>query len=216
LQGFYFPGIYPAENTLPAGENRGNRHPGKIIYFSHASFSRTGQGIHAKRVYFRGTLFGILTEKIKRMKITSPLFRNGERVPVKYTCEGPNVSPPLEFSEIPDAARSLVLMVEDPDAEAKPWVHWLVYNIPPRSGGFRENSIPEGAVQGICNGGTYGYEGPCPPEGRHDYDFRLYALDILLDIAETSDRKAVLEAMKNHVIAEAVLTGVYEKEKVEK
>jgi Raf kinase inhibitor-like YbhB/YbcL family protein len=145
------------------------------------------------------------------MDITSPAFRNGERVPQQYTCEGPNVSPPLEFSNIPAGAESLVLMVEDPDAPAQPWVHWLVFNIPPDAAGFGEDAIAPGSTQGLCNGNTFGYEGPCPPEIEHQYLFRLYALDTKLDIPAASDRKVVLRAMRGRVLAEAVLTGTYPK-----
>ena len=147
------------------------------------------------------------------MQITSAAFKDGETVPKQYTCEGPNVSPPLEFNDVPAEAKSLVLMVEDPDADAKPWVHWLVFNIPPQSGGFKEASIAEGATQGLCNGNTFGYEGPCPPEKEHTYLFKLYALDQVLQIPAESNRKKVLEEMQGHVVAEATLHGKYEKEK---
>jgi Raf kinase inhibitor-like YbhB/YbcL family protein len=147
------------------------------------------------------------------MEITSPAFKDGERIPRKYTCEGPNISPPLQFSNVPDGASSLVLMVEDPDAPAKPWVHWLVFNIPAYASGFGENAIAPGSTQGLCNGNTFGYEGPCPPENEHQYLFRLYALDTRLNIPDASDRKAVLREMEGHVLAEAVLKGSYKKEK---
>lgn len=149
------------------------------------------------------------------MQIKSSAFEDEGKIPVKYTCEGPNVSPPLEFLNVPKEAKSLVLMVEDQDAEAKPWVHWLVFNIPPHASGFEEDSIAEGAQQGLCNGNTLGYEGPCPPENEHDYMFRLYALDMILETDPVPDRKKVLEVMNGHVVAEAVLTGTYQKEKVE-
>jgi Raf kinase inhibitor-like YbhB/YbcL family protein len=148
------------------------------------------------------------------MKIISPVFKDGESIPLKYTCEGQNISPPLKFIEIPDNAKSLVLMVEDPDAQAKPWVHWLVFNIPASVSGFDENSIARDATQGICNGNTFGYEGPCPPSGEHKYLFKLYALDMRLSIPDASDRKRVLHEMKGHVLAEAMLTGKYRKQKV--
>jgi Raf kinase inhibitor-like YbhB/YbcL family protein len=150
------------------------------------------------------------------MEITSPVFKDGARIPKKYTCEGPNISPPLNFSDIPDDARSLVLLVEDPDAPAKPWVHWLVFNIPAEATGFEEAAVAPGSTQGLCNGNTFGYEGPCPPEHEHAYLFRLYALDIRLNIPDASDRKAVLRAMQGHVLAAAVLTGVYKKETIKK
>jgi len=148
------------------------------------------------------------------MNITSAAFANGERVPKKYTCEGPNISPPLSFTDVPSEAKSLVLLVEDPDAPARPWVHWHVYNIPPQCGGFEEGQIADGAQQGLCNGNTFGYEGPCPPENEHEYLFKLYALDTILDVpANESMRKNILEKIQGHVIAEAVLKGKYQKER---
>lgn len=149
------------------------------------------------------------------MKLTSPVFKEGERVPTKYTCEGPNVNPPLTFEDVPQEAKSLVLMVEDPDAEAKPWVHWLVFNIAPHVTGFDENSYPEESTPGLCNGGTFGYEGPCPPTNEHTYDFKLYALDTMLDIPNESDRKVVLKKMEGHVLAEATLVGKYKKQQAQ-
>jgi Raf kinase inhibitor-like YbhB/YbcL family protein len=148
------------------------------------------------------------------MKIASPVFNDGGGIPLKYTCEGPNISPPLKFIDVPDHTKSLVLIVEDPDAEAKPWVHWLVFNIPAHVSGFDENSIAKGSTQGICNGNTFGYEGPCPPSGVHKYLFKLYALDIILPIPDSSDRKRVIHEMKGHVLAEAILTGMYQKQKI--
>ena len=146
------------------------------------------------------------------MKITSSAFNDNEDVPVQYTCEGPNVSPPLSFTDIPSNAKSLVLMVEDPDAPAKPWVHWLVFNIPPDAQEFQENAIVEGAQQGLCNGNTLGYEGPCPPENKHTYLFKLYALDITLPSDPVPDRKKILSQIEGHIVEQAVLRGNYEKQ----
>ena len=148
------------------------------------------------------------------MKIASSVFKNGGKIPVKYTCEGPNISPPLSFEDVPRNARSLVLLVEDPDAPAKPWVHWLVFNIPSTATGFEENSIAAGAVEGLCNGNTFGYEGPCPPENEHRYFFRLYALDKVLSIPAESDRKVVMKEMEGHILEESTLMGIYQKTKV--
>ncbi len=145
------------------------------------------------------------------MQLKSKAFEDGGMIPVKFTCEGPNVSPPLEFIDVPAEAKSLVLMIEDPDAEAKPWVHWMVFNIPPDAKGFEENSIAPGAQQGLCNGNTLGYEGPCPPENEHTYVFKLYAVDKMLDTNPTPDRKKVLEQIHGRTIDEAVLEGRYEK-----
>lgn len=146
------------------------------------------------------------------MIIKSPAFEDNKVIPAQYTCEGPNVSPPLTFSEVPENTKSLVLLVEDPDAPAKPWVHWLVFNIPPGAGRFDEDSIADGAEQGLCNGNTLGYEGPCPPENEHTYLFKLYALDIRLPSSPVPDRNEALALMEGHVIAEALLRGKYEKQ----
>lgn len=146
------------------------------------------------------------------MEIKSTAFKDGETIPKKFTCEGPNISPPLQFSNVPNEAKSLVLMVEDPDADAKPWVHWLVFNILPDSKGFEEDSISAGARQGLCNGNTLGYEGPCP-DAKHTYLFKLYAIDKMLDPEPVPDRKKVLEQIQRHILTEAVLKGIYEKQK---
>jgi len=145
------------------------------------------------------------------MEIKSPAFKDGETIPEKYTCEGPNISPALHFSNVPEEAESLLLLVEDPDAEAKPWVHWFVFNIPVTSQGFEEDSIDIGAQQGLCNGNTLGYEGPCPPENEHTYFFKLYALDKKLQPDPTPDRKKALKEIEGHIVAQAVLKGKYKK-----
>lgn len=144
------------------------------------------------------------------MRLTSSAFKDTEIVPVSYTCEGPNISPPLNFVDIPTETKSLVLLIEDPDAPAKPWVHWLVFNIPPTTNHVEAGQIPTGGTEGIANGGTHGYEGPCPPSGKHTYIFSLYALNSVLPLPSTADRKDVLEAMKERVIETAQLTGVYQ------
>src|SRR5690242_5748606 len=96
------------------------------------------------------------------MNIFSPDFQNNTEVPKEYTCLGPNVNPPLTFADVPKGAKSLVLILEDSDATPKPWIHWLVFNISLKTTELKRNSIPEGGTPGICNGGTFGYEGPCP------------------------------------------------------
>ena len=145
------------------------------------------------------------------MQITSSVFKDGESIPEKYTCEGPNISPPLRFSNVPAEAKSLLLLVEDPDADAKPWVHWFVFNIPPDATGFEENAIATGAQQGLCNGNTLGYEGPCPPENEHTYLFKLSAIDKLLETDPTPDRKKALQEIEGHIIEQTVLKGKYQK-----
>ncbi len=145
------------------------------------------------------------------MQITSSAFSNNQDIPSKYTCEGENISPPLTFHDIPQGSKSLVLIVEDPDAPATPWVHWLVFNINPEETEVNENDIPLGGIEGSANGGTPGYEGPCPPEGIHHYQFKLYALDKTLDIPASSTREDVLHQMNGHILDQATLTGLYQK-----
>jgi Raf kinase inhibitor-like YbhB/YbcL family protein len=147
------------------------------------------------------------------MKITSPSFANNQPVPVKYTCNGPNGSPPFEFIDAPKNTASFVLVVEDLDAPNH-WIHWLVYNIPGTTSFFDEGKIPEGAVDGVCNGGTHGYEGPCPKffSGIHRYSFKLYALDTILNVPENADKGVVFEQFHNHILEEAELVGLAEGE----
>lgn len=143
------------------------------------------------------------------MKLSSPAFQNNQLIPSKYTCDGDNISLPLEISEVPANTLSLVLINNDPDAPGGDWVHWLVWNIEPATKDLAENSVPTGAVEGITSFGRPGYGGPCPPSGTHRYFFKLYALDIKLDIS-TNSNKASLEAMmKNHILGQAELIGLY-------
>jgi len=144
------------------------------------------------------------------MKILSPEFENNGVIPKKYTCDGADVNPPLEFHDVPDGVGSLVLIVHDPDAPAKDWVHWVLYNISPDTEGVDEDSIPEGALEGDTDFGEPGYGGPCPPNGTHNYHFRLYALDVEeLELPEGTDRERVEDAMRNHVLDEALLVASY-------
>jgi Raf kinase inhibitor-like YbhB/YbcL family protein len=151
------------------------------------------------------------------MRIASPAFFDGASVPALYTCSGENISPPFEFSDFPSATQSLVLVVEDRDATPQPWIHWLVFNIPPATTIVPPGLIPEGGIEGIANGGTHGYEGPCPKYfGRtHHYHFQLHALDITLDLPASADKSQVTAAMQDHVIASAVLVGLCEGTKPE-
>jgi Raf kinase inhibitor-like YbhB/YbcL family protein len=151
-------------------------------------------------------------------KLTSTAFPHGGEIPAKYTCEGQDISPPLAWTGVPPNAKSLVLIVDDPDAPdpAAPkmtWVHWVLYNIPPGAGSLPEGAkeLPPGTLQGLNDWKRTGYGGPCPPIGRHRYFFKLYALDAMLaNLGQVS--KAKLEAaMKPHVIAHTELMGTYQK-----
>lgn len=146
------------------------------------------------------------------MQITSPVFKNGETIPKEYTCEGKNINPPLEFSQIPPGTQSLVLIVEDPDAPDKPWIHWLLFNIYPSTTKIDKESVPENAIEGLASGGTHGYEGPCPPTGVHHYFFKLFALNIMLDLPPNMDKEVVEKLMQGHILDRAELVGVYEKQ----
>jgi Raf kinase inhibitor-like YbhB/YbcL family protein len=142
------------------------------------------------------------------LQITSPAFEYGGSIPSKYTCEGENVNPPLSIPVFPAEAKSLVLIVEDPDAAGKTFDHWIVWNIFPVDI-IKENSIP--GVEGRNGFGKINYSGPCPPTGTHRYFFKLYALDAMLDIKEGSEKDVVEKAMQEHVIASGEIMGTYRK-----
>ncbi|MDX8402550.1 MAG: YbhB/YbcL family Raf kinase inhibitor-like protein [Mariprofundaceae bacterium] len=154
------------------------------------------------------------------MQIESSAFGPMGEIPSRHTCDGEDVSPPLAWSGIPAGAKSLVLIVDDPDAPdpAAPkmtWAHWLLYNLPPDSTGLPEavpdSALPAGTLQGRNDWQRTGYGGPCPPIGRHRYFFRLYALDCMLPDLSRPDRKALLRAVEGHVLDQAELIGTYAK-----
>lgn len=146
------------------------------------------------------------------MRILSSEFEDSQHIPEKYTCQGEDINPPLSFMEIPHVAKSLVLVVDDPDAPTQTFVHWLVFNIDPTTPDVEEGSIPDDGMQGKNSAGSNGYVPPCPPSGTHRYFFKLYALDDDLLLDETAEKEEVEEAMEGHVIDEATLIGLYEKE----
>jgi Raf kinase inhibitor-like YbhB/YbcL family protein len=156
------------------------------------------------------------------LRVTSPAFVDGQPIPIKYTCEGKNVSPPLVWSDIPNGVRSLVLIVDDPDAPdpkapKMTWVHWLLYNLPPNTTGLPEGvqaeSLPRGTEVGLNDWKHATYGGPCPPIGRHRFFYKLFALDTLLSGLHRPTKSDVEAAMKGHVLAEAQLVGTYQKGK---
>lgn len=145
------------------------------------------------------------------MQISSPSFKNNQSIPSKFTCTGENINPALEFADVPQQTRSLVLIVDDPDAPVGTWVHWVVFNILPSIIRIGENTKPAVGTEGITSFGKPGYGGPCPPSGTHRYFFKLYALDKMLDIRQTADKKAVEVAMQGHILSQAQLIGLYSK-----
>lgn len=152
------------------------------------------------------------------MHITSTAFTHQGAIPTLYTCEGKDVSPPLAWTDIPAGAKSLVLIVDDPDAPdpAAPqmtWVHWVLYNLPATSNGLPEGvkSLPAGTREGLNDWKRTGYGGPCPPIGRHRYFHKLYALDMTLADLKHPTKAKLEEAMKGHILGEAQLMGSYQK-----
>lgn len=150
------------------------------------------------------------------MKITSTAFQHNGNIPPRYTCDGENINPPLTINDVPAQAKSLVLIVDDPDAPMGTWVHWTVWNIDPAITEISENSLPKGtyeaAVEGITSFGKTGYGGPCPPSGTHRYFFKLYALDILLDLPSSAKSADIEKATSGHILASAELIGLYKRQ----
>ncbi len=147
----------------------------------------------------------------KMMTLTSPAFSNNQPIPKKYTCDGEDINPPLEISKVPENTKSLVLIVDDPYAPFRPFTHWLVWNINPETTLIGENSLPEGAVQGVNDFGKNSYGGPCPPSGIHRYYFKLYAIDILLNLPPSSKKSALEKAITGHILDSAELIGTYQR-----
>ena len=146
------------------------------------------------------------------MKLESSSFKNGETIPKKFGYKNGNVSPSLIISEAPESAKSLVLIMDDPDAMGavgKVWVHWVLWNIPIEIKKIDENSIPENSIEGETDFGEIGYGGPAPPDKEHTYIFKLYALDTLLNLSKSSTKKDVENSMKYHIVDETKLTGKY-------
>ena len=167
------------------------------------------------------------------MKITSPAFLDSEMIPSIYTCDADNFNPPLEISEVPEGTKSLVLIMDDPDAPRETFTHWLMWNIPPNTKIIEENDWLDGAEQGMNDAGELGYLGPCPPEGVHHYHFKLYALNTVLFFdasqpvnksstelhtfsnvtspAKQVDKKMIEDSMQGHILEKAELVGLYSK-----
>lgn len=146
------------------------------------------------------------------MLLTSDAFENGGKIPSVYTCEGKNIPPPLTVADVPQGAKSLSLILDDPDVPAfvrkdQMWDHWVIYNIPADT----RKIAPEIGIEGKHTGGGLGYDGPCPPDREHRYFFKLYALDIKLPLTSGATKKEVEKAMQGHILAESILIGRYKK-----
>lgn len=151
------------------------------------------------------------------MNLTSPAFADGRRIPVNHTCDGADISPPLQWSAVPPGTKSFALICDDPDAPRSTWVHWVLYNLPSTLRELPEHvpgaeTLPSGARQGVSDFKRIGYGGPCPPPGKpHRYFFKLYALDSDLNLRPGATKAALLKAMEGRVVAEAALMGWYER-----
>jgi Raf kinase inhibitor-like YbhB/YbcL family protein len=154
------------------------------------------------------------------LSLTSPAFSPGGEIPSLYTCEGKDISPPLVWSGVPAGAKSLVLIVDDPDAPdprapKMTWVHWVLYDLPPTSSGLGEDvrpaDLPRGTREGINDWKRTGYGGPCPPIGRHRYFHKLHAVDVVLGDLGRPTKAKLEEALRGHVLEKAELLGTYEK-----
>jgi Raf kinase inhibitor-like YbhB/YbcL family protein len=159
-----------------------------------------------------------MATKMAAMKLTSPAFAAGEKVPKAHTCDGANSSPALVWEGVPPGSQSLALIVDDPDAPVGTWVHWVAYDLPPDLPGLPEGlpntgKLDIGGTQGNNDFRKPGYGGPCPPRGTHRYFFKLYALDIPLNWEPGKTKKDLVQAMEGHVLAEGELIGLYSRER---
>jgi len=147
------------------------------------------------------------------MRIRSPAFGNGDTIPRKHTCDGDDIPPTLEWTDVPKGVRSFALIMEDPDAPSGTFAHWIVYDLPPDTTQLQEAAVlPAGAQLGRNHFGNEAYNGPCPPGGKpHRYFFRLYALDDTLGLEKGASSDEVRKAMQGHVLAEAELMGTYQR-----
>ena len=145
------------------------------------------------------------------MQILSSAFLPNDYIPIEYTCDGANLSPPLAITGVLPGTKSLVLIVSDPDAPSGDWVHWLVWAIPPKTTLIDKGTVPLGAIQGVNDFGREGYDGPCPPSGTHRYQFRLFALNHTFspEISPLIKKAGLLRLMADHILDEASLVGLY-------
>lgn len=148
------------------------------------------------------------------IKITSPVFKEGEEIPIRYSCNGVNVSPSLDWEGIPEGTKSIALIFDDPDAPGGTFVHWVIFNLPADTKGLPEHVMgrelmDDGSKHGLNTYGLVGYNGPCPPKGTHRYFFKLYALDVKLDLPPLVQKDELLEAMEEHILDQGELMGVF-------
>lgn len=146
------------------------------------------------------------------MQLTSDAFQHQQPIPQRYTCQGESIRPTFHISDIPSAATSLAFIVTDPDSPQGDYIHWLVWNIDPRTTALTGDSLPASAVEGQASTGQPGYIAPCPHQGEHRYTFELIALNTTLVLPPTSDVVALRAAMEGHILATSTLQGLYQKQ----
>ncbi len=151
------------------------------------------------------------TTTMSELTISSPSFGHNAAIPEKHTCDGRDLNPALAISHVPPGAKSLALIVDDPDAPVGTWVHWVIWNIDPNTAEIREDSVPKGAIQGINDFRKHSYGGPCPPSGTHRYFFKLYALDTMLSLNPNSGKAELEKAMKGHILSHTEIMGLYKR-----
>ena len=178
----------------------------RVIVFL-VAFSILFGMISATQISFAYDTKNPIKPSAKTMKISSA-FENNGKIPKKYTCDGANVSPPLKISNVPKNAKSLALILDDPDAPSGTFTHWVVWGMSPKKTQLGEGE-KKGFMEGITGLGKPGYVGLCPPSGVHRYFFKLYALDFQVDISTKSNKQELMTAMQNHIIQTAILTGKY-------
>jgi hypothetical protein len=146
------------------------------------------------------------------MELTSPEFEDNELIPSRFTCDGEDINPELEITDVPAEAKSLVLIMDDPDAPDGTWVHWTVWGIDPETERIPAGTAPMNAVEGMTSAKRTGYSGPCPPSGTHRYYFKLFALDTKPDLKPSAQVSDLEEAMEDHLLARCELIGLYARE----
>jgi Raf kinase inhibitor-like YbhB/YbcL family protein len=161
-------------------------------------------------------LLGIWTASVGAapLHVTSAAFKDGEAIPVQYTCDGTNISPPLHLASVPAGTKSLALISEDPDAPGGTWVHWVLFNLPADTTRIEANipataELPNGTKHGRNSWGKAAYGGPCPPGGTHRYFFKVYALDTVLPLKKRASARKLTKAMRGHILAQGHLIGTY-------
>jgi Raf kinase inhibitor-like YbhB/YbcL family protein len=155
--------------------------------------------------------------KKMEIKITSPAFEDNGLIPPRYTCDGADISPPLQWDALPEGTKSIAIICDDPDAPMGTWVHWVLFNLPAETKELVENippdrTLPDGASQGISDFGRIGYGGPAPPSGTHRYFFKIYALDTQIDLTSGANKRQLLNAMQGHILGRGQLIGKYKRQ----